>query len=80
MRFLQKLPRAHVLVLDEISLFKGHRDFATLIGIQDKDGIPILLAALKRRENQTVVESLLEIASTIALNKFLSRCANTIGG
>lgn len=47
-----------ILGLDEISLLKGHRDFVTIVSTQDKNGNPILLAVLKGREKQTVVELL----------------------
>lgn len=47
-----------ILGLDEISLLKGHRDFVTIVSTQDKNGNPVLLAVLKGREKQTVVEFL----------------------
>lgn len=47
-----------ILGLDEISLLKGHRDFVTIVSTQDKQGNPVLLAVLKGREKQTVVEFL----------------------
>ena len=47
-----------ILGLDEISLLKGHRDFVTIVSTQDKNGNPILLAVLKGREKQTVVDFL----------------------
>lgn len=47
-----------VLGLDEISLLKGHRDFVTMVSTQDAAGRPAVLAVLKGREKQTVVDFL----------------------
>lgn len=47
-----------VLGLDEISLRTGHRDFVTIVSTQDEAGRPVVLAVLKGREKQTVVDFL----------------------
>lgn len=47
-----------VLGLDEISLLKGHRDFVTIVSTQDQAGRPAVLAVLKGREKQTVIDFL----------------------
>lgn len=47
-----------VLGLDEISLLKGHRDFVTIVSTQDEAGRPAVLAVLKGREKQTVIDFL----------------------
>lgn len=47
-----------VLGLDEISLLKGQRDFVTIISAQDEAGRPSVLAVLKGREKQTVIDFL----------------------
>lgn len=47
-----------ILGLDEISLLKGHRDFVTIVSTQDKNGNPVLLAVLKGREKETVIDFL----------------------
>ena len=47
-----------LLGLDEISLLKGHSDFVTLVSAHDEQGKPIVLAVLKGREKQTLVDFL----------------------
>jgi transposase len=47
-----------LLGLDEISLLKGHSDFVTLVNAHDEQGKPIVLAVLKGREKQTLVDFL----------------------
>jgi transposase len=47
-----------LLGLDEISLLKGHSDFVTLVSAHDEQGNPIVLAVLKGREKQTLVDFL----------------------
>lgn len=47
-----------VLGLDEISLLKGHRDFVTIVSTQDEAGRPAVLAVLKGREKQKVIDFL----------------------
>jgi transposase len=46
------------LGLDEISLLKGHSDFVTLVNAHDEQGKPIVLAVLKGREKQTLIDFL----------------------
>jgi transposase len=47
-----------LLGLDEISLLKGHADFVTLVSAHDEQGKPIVLAVLKGREKQTLIDFL----------------------
>jgi transposase len=47
-----------LLGLAEISLLKGHSDFVTLVSAHDEQGKPIVLAVLKGREKQTLVDFL----------------------
>jgi transposase len=47
-----------LLGLDEISLLKGHSDFVTLVRAHDEQGRPIVLAVLKGREKQPLVDFL----------------------
>jgi transposase len=54
-----------VLGLDEISLLKGHGDFVTIVSAQDAAGKPHVLAVLKGREKQTVVEFLKTIPARL---------------
>jgi transposase len=53
------------LGLDEISRLKGQRDFVTIVSTQDKNGNPVLLAVLKGREKQRVVEFLKTIPARL---------------
>lgn len=53
-----RFERLRVLGLDEISLLKGHRDFVTIVSTQDEAGRPVVLAVLKGREKQTVIDFL----------------------
>lgn len=53
-----RFKQLRVLGLDEISLLKGHRDFVTIVSAQDEAGRPCVLAVLKGREKQTVVDFL----------------------
>lgn len=50
-----------ILGLDEISLLKGHADFVTIVSTQDENGDPEVLAVLKGREKQTIVDFLEKI-------------------
>ena len=47
-----------LLGVDEISLLKGHSDFVTLVSAHDEQGKPIVLAVLKGREKQTLIDFL----------------------
>lgn len=47
-----------LLRLDEISLLKGHADFVTLVSAHDEQGKPIVLAVLKGREKQRLLDFL----------------------
>jgi len=47
-----------LLGVDEISLLKGHSDFVTIVSAQDEQGHPIVLAVLKGREKQTIIDFL----------------------
>jgi transposase len=47
-----------LLGLDEISLLKGHSDFVTLVSAHDEQGRPSVLAVLKGREKQTLIDFL----------------------
>jgi len=49
------------LGVDEISLLKGHSDFVTLVSAHDEQGKPIVLAVLKGREKQPLVDFLKSI-------------------
>ena len=44
--------------MDEISLLKGHSDFVTLVNAHDEQGKFIVLAVLKGREKQTLIDFL----------------------
>ena len=54
-----------VVGLDEISLLKGHGDFVTIVSAQDAAGKPQVLAVLKGREKQTVVDFLKTIPARL---------------
>ncbi|HZC00634.1 MAG TPA: ISL3 family transposase, partial [Gammaproteobacteria bacterium] len=54
-----------LLGLDEISLLKGHSDFVTLVSAHDEQGRPIVLAVLKGREKQTLVDFLKTIPTRL---------------
>jgi transposase len=54
----RQLKVLRILGVDEISLLKGHSDFVTLVSAQDETGKPIVLAVLKGREKQTLVDFL----------------------
>ena len=54
-----------LLGLDEISLLKGHSDFVTLVSAHDEQGKPIVLAVLKGREQQTLVDFLKTIPKRV---------------
>jgi transposase len=54
----RQLKVLRLLGLDEISLLKGHSDFVTLVSAHDEQGKPIVLAVLKGREKQTLIDSL----------------------
>ena len=47
-----------LLEVDEISLLKGHSDFVTLVSAHDEQGKLIVLAVLKGREKQTLIDFL----------------------
>lgn len=57
----KKIKVLRILGLDEISLLKGHSDFVTIVSTQDEMGSPVVLAVLKGREKQTVVDFLNKI-------------------
>ena len=54
----RQLKVLRLLGLDEISLLKGHSDFVTLVSAHDEQGKPIVLAVLKGREKQPLVDFL----------------------
>jgi transposase len=54
-----------VLGVDEISLLKGQRDFVTIVSALDKNCRPVLLAVLKGREKQTLVDFLRTIPEAL---------------
>lgn len=60
-----KFTTLRVLGLDEISLLKGHGDFVTIVSAQDAEGKPQVLAVLKGREKQTVVDFLKTIPARL---------------
>lgn len=74
-----KFKRLRVLGLDEISLLKGYRDFATIVSTQDEAGHPVILTVLKGREKKTVGDFLRSISKKLRAT-FKQVCADLYEG
>lgn len=57
----QEFTELPILGIDEISLKKGHRDFATIVTVRSRTGKNQVLGVLENREKATVKEFLLSI-------------------